>query len=1380
MLVDEISVIKDLVDAFAAHGIKVDPADICESKKPKRIHAEGDAPRSKNAWFVLHLDDRPAGTFGHHSKYPDESFPFRFKGDLAPQTPEQRRARLDKQARDKAAKAEERRVSAQRAARKAIEILSGAKPYVAAEHAVLNGYLARKGIVDACGALVGDFPVYDPSSKSSTVIQNAILIPIRDIDGNVWSVQAIFPNADNVLERDRTYLAGGDKLGKFFTIGAPKQVDGADVLVVCEGFATGVAIHRATGHAVRVAFDAGSLEPVATVLRDANPDAILVIAGDNDRWKDPVRNPGLNAAFEAAAAVGGMPVWPPFMADAGELDAAGKLRGPTDFDDMVRVDGDAEMRRIFDAVLAQVVSFRREARAVIEKAKRDALREGFQAFTNTADLLSSGIGDLPKFAFKDHLLKLQAWAFNWVKDHPGGDHSDAAQQRGAAEYVAKLAMKRLRTFPVHMDVDTFIDAMRGTGAPLHESTLGAVRRMLNWMVSNAKDSARARVGISPATYENGRHEYQELDALPTLTPDDYRGVLLFRAPMGSGKTQTIGKPFATWALAQDVNQRMMAIVHRRSLVRMLAKDLSLEHYEGMSIKDAFEVSGLAVCLPSITVGTYKQIADECRFLFIDEIAQVLEFLASTECKTPSVKGTREHVYLKLRDLVRNATCIIGCDAGLNDRVIKFLEACRPDGEPFRIFDVKPKDEGFRVKFCHSKAGADQLYAEVETRLERGENLWIACESKTHTKRMEKFLKKQCEGTKFIRIDRDTANFPAQKRFLADPEGESRKYNVVIHSPTISSGISVEHKRKDAKGNFVLDEKGNHIVDRHFHHCMFIGGGHAITPADSLQMVRRVRYIETWTVATVINNKSEGLQDADDMGEAQVGLSVRDRRPAVRTKFSNYCNEVDAQAAQAKAMYSSELFWLFEKARFTIERPDEMDPRADSGLLREMQGEITEEERAGILAAPDLTKEEADLVRESAIKCEDDRLALLRYTIKHFLGGNIFEWLDGAGEHLVWDAWRDGYGIYLWDRFLAARDGVVSGLDFGLNIEDRQFKVGRVRCIEILLGGIDFKPRPMVEFEFMGLALKREPALMVTQQAAREMVERITDNDNRLQFVAAGIVPGRFGRKIAKGKQFPMPKHPMGDVVDVLARFGLKLERHVTHSGDYVVDEASLAFARACADRRRSAMNGEHVVEPAAPPTVAPATVPALAKAMMERGGLGFSTKVVIATKLADAMNEVLPADQQVHARALTAVLEGMGMVRHGDGRRLFWKGAQHRAWIVGGDDSGVADDVVTTLLDETIPEESGGLVTSALPVSFIIKNHSKCVSDYKPETQSQKGCARSGDAEKSFLADAREFTQKLVRAADDLTVPEAVDSINDLLAMACQEDREAQEYAAGW
>ena len=107
---------------------------------------------------------------------------------------------------------------------------------------------------------------------------------------------------------EKRFMRGARKRGLYHAIGP--QVAG--VLCIAEGFATGASIHEATGHPVAVAFDCGNLLPVARTLRGKYPQARILICADNDTATAARtgRNPGIEAATEAAQAVGGV-VAPP-------------------------------------------------------------------------------------------------------------------------------------------------------------------------------------------------------------------------------------------------------------------------------------------------------------------------------------------------------------------------------------------------------------------------------------------------------------------------------------------------------------------------------------------------------------------------------------------------------------------------------------------------------------------------------------------------------------------------------------------------------------------------------------------------------------------------------------------------------------------------------------------------------------------------------------------------------------------------------------------------------------------------------------------------------------------------------------------------------------
>lgn len=160
-------------------------------------------------------------------------------------------------------------------------------------------YLKRKGVSAAPGVKVGQWYQIGEDGKRYREKENCLLIPIRDETGKLWNVQAIFPEPDASINRDRDYLDGGRKQGCYFSIGSSTER-----IVIAEGYATAKSIHEASGGnlSVAVAFDVGNLLPVAKALRAKFPSARLTVAADNDIRLDGKKNIGVAKAHEAAVA----------------------------------------------------------------------------------------------------------------------------------------------------------------------------------------------------------------------------------------------------------------------------------------------------------------------------------------------------------------------------------------------------------------------------------------------------------------------------------------------------------------------------------------------------------------------------------------------------------------------------------------------------------------------------------------------------------------------------------------------------------------------------------------------------------------------------------------------------------------------------------------------------------------------------------------------------------------------------------------------------------------------------------------------------------------------------------------------------------------------
>ena len=238
-------------------------------------------------------------------------------------------------------------------------------------------YLTRKGVV-AHGLRVGKWEVTDAETgEVRTVSNRALLVPIKDRTGKIHSLQAIMP-VKPTHGKDKLYLAGGAKAGHFFAIGKPLEVGGKRVFVLAEGYATAASLHEITGHAVLVCFDASNLLPVASAIRERQPDAIIMLAADNDQFnvrKDGTKyNPGVDAANKAAQEVSGLVAVPQFKSLDGE---------PTDWNDLHQREG-------AEAVAAQITkAFDRSE--VAPEPEPDLPWEGPETFEQLAEALEPDV-----------------------------------------------------------------------------------------------------------------------------------------------------------------------------------------------------------------------------------------------------------------------------------------------------------------------------------------------------------------------------------------------------------------------------------------------------------------------------------------------------------------------------------------------------------------------------------------------------------------------------------------------------------------------------------------------------------------------------------------------------------------------------------------------------------------------------------------------------------------------------------------------------------------------------------------------------------------------------------------------------------------------------
>ncbi|HHQ6578149.1 TPA: primase-helicase zinc-binding domain-containing protein [Serratia fonticola] len=183
----------------------------------------------------------------------------------------------------------------QQAAEQARQLLAAAVPQAG------NAYLTRKGWPDVDTLTLQGKPL---RVGGITYQPGDLLLPLTNAAGEVVNIQLI-----NTAGDKRT-LAGGQVKDTCHYLAGPDHA----VIWLTEGYATGLTVHQLTGESVCIALSANNLPALAQQLRAQYPDALLLLAADNDE-----NGTGQTRATEAAQLTGATLALPPMIGDWNDL-----------------------------------------------------------------------------------------------------------------------------------------------------------------------------------------------------------------------------------------------------------------------------------------------------------------------------------------------------------------------------------------------------------------------------------------------------------------------------------------------------------------------------------------------------------------------------------------------------------------------------------------------------------------------------------------------------------------------------------------------------------------------------------------------------------------------------------------------------------------------------------------------------------------------------------------------------------------------------------------------------------------------------------------------------------------------------------------------------
>ncbi|MBU1230308.1 MAG: DUF927 domain-containing protein [Proteobacteria bacterium] len=286
-MTDDMNTFRAVIEAA---GLR--PDNILADGQLHRCPVEG-KPKSRDGAYVLHLDAPASGWWQNWRTGEESAWTAKEERTLTKVERHALQARIEA---ERHARQEEEAKRHAEAADKARRIITNTSPCAA------HPYLDRKGVKPCPGLRRGN--------------DGRLVVPVLGSDGQAVSLQFI------AADGGKLFLTGGRTRGGFFSIEG-----NAGRLCICEGVATGLSIHEATGQTVFCAFNAGNLEHVAAHARQTYPEREIILCADDDHATEG--NPGLSKATAAARAVGATLAVPSFK----------EATGRTDFNDLHQAEG---------------------------------------------------------------------------------------------------------------------------------------------------------------------------------------------------------------------------------------------------------------------------------------------------------------------------------------------------------------------------------------------------------------------------------------------------------------------------------------------------------------------------------------------------------------------------------------------------------------------------------------------------------------------------------------------------------------------------------------------------------------------------------------------------------------------------------------------------------------------------------------------------------------------------------------------------------------------------------------------------------------------------------------------------------------------------------
>lgn len=266
------------------------------------------------------------------------------------------------------------------------------------------------------------------------------------------------------------------------------------------------------------------------------------------------------------------------------------------------------------------------------------------------------------------------------------------------------------------------------------------------------------------------------------------GIVGIISPKATGKTKLI---------ASETRQldEFVSITHRIFLGRSLALRLGYTWRtdadrglgEWLDPETGEPTLKLGTCVESLLAIDPHKFSDFD--IVIDEAVQVIRSLLTSS--TCNQDGRRPTLLARLTQLIRKARRVILADADLDDTTINYIKTLRGEDSCYLVKNDY-KSPGYDVELFVSPDDSSIICHAVKLANE-GKKLLIQTDSKSATKLLERMIEEglKVPSHRILTINSETSGDEQAQSYIKFLESEYQNYDVVIASPSMCTGVSIE-------------------------------------------------------------------------------------------------------------------------------------------------------------------------------------------------------------------------------------------------------------------------------------------------------------------------------------------------------------------------------------------------------------------------------------------------------------------------------------------------------------------------------------------------------------------------------------------------------------